>query len=206
VIAEAAGKDTKILSTVNLLPEEETDTHFYHAREMYLCENRLIVLLSGDAMLWRGESEGWRELTCMASYDISDPSQPKLIDRVGQTGSYLSSRTTGGRVYLVTQQYTGRPVQSVPLSYVPAVWVDGEAEPVAAANIRIPDRDATHAYTVIGSFDAMSPDTNRNLTALLGTTDKFLRRFGLHTLEELPDFLRFSQLTLSDDADQSENI
>lgn len=29
---------------------------------------------------------------------------------------------------------------------------------------------------------------------LFGTTDKFLRQFGLHSLEELPEFLRFSQL------------
>ena len=29
--------------------------------------------------------------------------------------------------------------------------------------------------------------------ALFGTTDRFLRQFGLHALEELPEFLRFSQ-------------
>lgn len=29
--------------------------------------------------------------------------------------------------------------------------------------------------------------------ALFGTTDRFLRQFGLHSLEELPEFLRFSQ-------------
>ena len=28
--------------------------------------------------------------------------------------------------------------------------------------------------------------------ALFGTTDRFLRQFGLHSLEELPEFLRFS--------------
>ena len=30
--------------------------------------------------------------------------------------------------------------------------------------------------------------------ALFGTTDRFLRQFGLHSLEELPEFLRFSQV------------
>ena len=29
--------------------------------------------------------------------------------------------------------------------------------------------------------------------ALFGTTDQFLRQFGLHSLEELPEFLRFSE-------------
>ncbi len=35
---------------------------------------------------------------------------------------------------------------------------------------------------------------------LLGTTDKFLRKFGLHSLEELPEFSRFSQLEQLEDA------
>ncbi len=29
--------------------------------------------------------------------------------------------------------------------------------------------------------------------ALFGTTDKFLRQFGIHSVEEMPDFLRYSQ-------------
>ena len=35
---------------------------------------------------------------------------------------------------------------------------------------------------------------------LFCTTDKFLRKFGLRSLEELPDFEKFSELALSDDA------
>ena len=36
---------------------------------------------------------------------------------------------------------------------------------------------------------------------LLGTTDKFLRKFGLHSLEELPEFSRFSQLEQLEETD-----
>lgn len=42
--------------------------------------------------------------------------------------------------------------------------------------------------------------------ALLGTTDAFLRRFGLHSLAELPEYERFAGLTdgeALEDADQS---
>ena len=42
--------------------------------------------------------------------------------------------------------------------------------------------------------------------ALLGTTDAFLRRFGLHSLAELPEYERFAGLAdgeALEDADQS---
>lgn len=39
--------------------------------------------------------------------------------------------------------------------------------------------------------------------ALFGTTDKFLRKFGLHDLEELPDFDRIASMEL--EQDQTEN-
>jgi len=170
VIAEAAGKDTKILSETALLSEEENDTYFNHAMEMYLLENRLIVLQRGAAMLWQGRDNRWEDITCMMLYDISEPANPKLIEEIGQTGSYVSSRMTDGRIYLVTQQYLGRPVEAVPLSYVPAVWMREGAQPIAAEKIYIPDRDTTHAYTVIGSFDAKAPREDRSLTAILGHT------------------------------------
>lgn len=34
---------------------------------------------------------------------------------------------------------------------------------------------------------------------LFGTTDKFLRKFGLHSLDELPEFEKFSELVTADD-------
>lgn len=168
VIATADGADTAIVSKLNLLEQVRDDARFYRAREMYLDGDRLTILLTGEALLWRSNGEGWRELTCMAVYDVGDPSKPKLIEQIGQTGSYLSSRMTDGRIYLVTQQYTYSPLEGIPLSYVPAFWTDGTAETAAVESIRIPDYDTTNTYTVIGSFDAKSPSANRSLTAVLG--------------------------------------
>ena len=34
--------------------------------------------------------------------------------------------------------------------------------------------------------------------ALFGTTDKFLRQFGIHAVEEMPDFSRYSQELVSE--------
>lgn len=42
---------------------------------------------------------------------------------------------------------------------------------------------------VVGRKDAVGKPT------LFGTTDRFLRHFGLHSLEELPEFSRFSELS-----------
>jgi len=36
---------------------------------------------------------------------------------------------------------------------------------------------------------------------LFGTTDQFLRRFGLHGVDELPDFSKFSELSIREDAE-----
>lgn len=41
----------------------------------------------------------------------------------------------------------------------------------------------------VGRKDAVGKPT------LFGTTDRFLRHFGLHSLEELPEFSRFSELS-----------
>ena len=41
---------------------------------------------------------------------------------------------------------------------------------------------------------------------LYGTTDKFLRQFGLHSLDELPEFSRFSEMADLKEMDDMEEI
>lgn len=100
--------------------------------------------------------------------------------------------------------------KSVSRSMLETLAIVAYRQPVTRADIESV-RGVRCEYAVtqlqkLGLIEVVGRKDTVGKPALLGTTDKFLRRFGLHTLEELPDFLRFSQLTLSDDADQSENI
>ena len=37
---------------------------------------------------------------------------------------------------------------------------------------------------------------------LFGTTDKFLRQFGIHTVDEMPNFMHYSQEILEDSSEE----
>lgn len=60
---------------------------------------------------WRGSNES---KTVLASYDVGDRGNPKLIRQVAVEGNYTSSRKIGDTVYLVSNKYNnwyyGRPV------------------------------------------------------------------------------------------------
>lgn len=57
----------------------------------------------------------------------------------------------------------------------------------------------------LGLIEAVGRRDTVGKPVLLGTTDRFLRRFGLHSLAELPEYERFSGLVYDDASeDQSE--
>lgn len=81
-----------------------------NGREMYLLENRLVLVTSDWCVEeytegeydYQGTGGRTKAVTSLLTYDISDKSAPKLLSVLKQDGSLVASRCTGGMVYLIT--------------------------------------------------------------------------------------------------------
>lgn len=82
-------------------------------REMYLVGNRLVLIVSGYRMERTEDTEipareddesyGSCAVTEILTYDISKKAAPVLLSSLEQDGSLLSSRCTGGKVYVISR-------------------------------------------------------------------------------------------------------
>ena len=96
IVSAADGKMEKV-ADIRLL--DDIDAFELEANEMYLCDNRLVVIVNDyDSDL---NSNG-----CVAMiYDVSDPITPKHIDNVSMSGMYENSRVSDGYLYLISRFY-----------------------------------------------------------------------------------------------------
>lgn len=89
-------------------------------------------------------------------YDVSDPSSPRFVTSLGQSGAYVTSRLSGDLLYLVTS-YLVADRDSVdrddPATFVPSVWEAQRPRPVGAGDFLIMPGPTTPSYTVISSVD-----------------------------------------------------
>ena len=153
--------------------------------DMYVKDGRLIVI-GGNSPYWTGYNSGYigedidlpddadaytpdkwnrfydqgRNVTTVTVFDVSDPSKPKQQCQYSQTGALLSSRMTGDKVILVTNDM----IYSYKRNYViPYVCYD-EKDPV---RVDIDDicgipKASEPSYTVIGSIDTSSGKSNKD--------------------------------------------
>ena len=147
VILRAAGEDTKVLSQTTVGEdylvegdEEQDYTEQYKwSTGMYIADGRVIVLSSCFNYHTYKEDEDWLAdsavFTSADIFDVSDPAHPELIECLGQDGSPLDSRLSGGKLYLITEWYTDAPEQDKLESFVPGVYRGGEHELIAANDI-----------------------------------------------------------------------
>ena len=95
--------------------------------------------------------------------------------------------------------------RSVSQSMLETLAVVAYRQPVTRADIE-DVRGVRCEYAVsqlqkLGLIEAVGRRDTPGKPVLFGTTDKFLRQFGLHGVGELPDFSRFSELAIREDAE-----
>lgn len=92
-------------------------------------------------------------------YDVSDPSSPRFVTGLGQSGAYATSRLSGDLLYLVTD-YTVTDPDALdpedPATFVPMVADARGATPMAAADLTIPALPTGPSFQVISSIDLSS--------------------------------------------------
>jgi len=128
----------------------------------------LEIFVNGDKLLvfegmWGGPIEPFAEKlmyvqypekTLVKLYDISDRTNPLLVNNIELSGGYFSSRMIDGYVYVVTNMSVIRENEMIIL---PQISINGEIETVSATDIYYFD-DITYPYvfTTITSIDIQS--------------------------------------------------
>ncbi|HHT86223.1 MAG TPA: hypothetical protein GXZ61_00955 [Clostridiales bacterium] len=150
-IVEVDGDKLELVSKVE--DWDDYNTGYY---EMYITENRIIALkyyyddsyygyavpeIAWDGMFWMSSTIG------VDIFDISDKTEPKLINSIGQSGYYVSSRMIDDTLYLVSNHVIYSNIdKSKPETFVPKTF-DNDGEYLINPGDIILNTDYTDGYS-----------------------------------------------------------
>jgi uncharacterized secreted protein with C-terminal beta-propeller domain len=217
-IYTAAGADTALLSRTKAADSEryyedewnwakvegEKSDYSYNswknAEEMFILGDTAVVIANCGENA-NGQVDGeWRyedkSYVLADFYDISDRANPVLVSSAGQDGYYQSSRLMDGKLYLITNKYNygwyGYKIdESMPREYVPILYTDGDAEPVAVDRICWPETTEESSYTVVGRYDVAGRAMEDSLSVLGAGNTFYMSKNYLY----LADSRYFNDLT-----------
>lgn len=136
--------------------------------EMYLQDGRLIVTYTESRQEGEGEYATYRTYAVAETFDVSNPSSPKSIGKITQSGSYYTTRIKDGYVYLFSNYYADYEVaRTYEDGFVPVV----ENQKIAAGDVYLPMLDTARKYLVVSSFSLENPDEVTDNKAIFGDTD-----------------------------------
>jgi uncharacterized secreted protein with C-terminal beta-propeller domain len=160
--------------------------------EMYVNGDRLIVLTNYYSYYigpWRGGAEPAVDLVPekrayimpyfganevgVEIYDISDRANPRQLNTLSQSGSYVSSRMIGDALYLVSNHSIYSDIaKDMPETYVPQVYRNGEGSLLEAQDICIAIapgfRPASAQYLVVSGIDTSGGGEIVSTKSILG--------------------------------------
>ncbi|MBQ6582536.1 MAG: beta-propeller domain-containing protein, partial [Mogibacterium sp.] len=128
--------------------------------QIYLAEDRLVAV----GTLYEDE-----ELkAAVTTYDISDPENPVELQQFLQSGYTVSSRLTGGILYLVTNDYVGGGDR-----YVPYVTQNGTYQKMPVGDICVFPNPESASYIVVSSVNVTSGKEMETVSkAILGSSSE----------------------------------
>lgn len=136
--------------------------------EIYLQDARLIVVYTENREEGGGEYTSYRAYAAAETFDVSDPSKPKSVGKITQSGRYYTTRIRDGYVYLFSNYYADYDVaRTYEDGFVPTV----NGQRVDAGNVYLPMLDTARKYLVVSSFSLESPDKVTDNKAIFGDTD-----------------------------------
>ncbi|MDR1089317.1 MAG: beta-propeller domain-containing protein [Coriobacteriales bacterium] len=177
LITRADGRDTEELARISMGSSSVED--------LYVNEGRLVVLFHGNTDDESASSSGYfveTSLAAVAIYEVSDPSNPELLNVLAQDGYLNTSRLVDGILYVASVHwiYSNSCEPGDPASFVPNLYTSVDmaelhddsatAEPFAVEDIRIlPDFERA-AYTVLTAIAVDSAERESEIS-VLGSTD-----------------------------------
>jgi len=117
-----------------------------HTEGIFVRGDRLVLIVSEHPVYYYmrafdADSEYKPPKTIIATYDITDRSNPSFVQSLAISGNYLSSRMNDGCVYLMTQAAVWTYDDQIT---IPSLWAGDESSEVPASDIRY-DRDTAEA-------------------------------------------------------------
>jgi len=107
--------------------------------------------------------------TTLNSYDVGDPSTPRLIRSFSQEGSYLSSRRIGDTIYLVTSNYAYY-YDYENYDVLPSVKNGSDDWAlVPAEDIYVVGQNYVDTFTIVSAIDSRNPYQEATTQAIAGT-------------------------------------
>jgi inhibitor of cysteine peptidase len=138
--------------------------------EMFLNEDRLVVVGEGTRRLLRGPTEPALEvfspryryhgLTTVEIYDVSDREQPVLVREFSVSGSYYDSRMIGDYVYSIVNMPTGYG-DDIVLPYITEDGIENEITPTDISYFDYPD----YSYNYINIIAVNVQDDDEDYTS-----------------------------------------
>jgi uncharacterized secreted protein with C-terminal beta-propeller domain len=160
-IIEANGANPKLVASVKQ-HSDKGEIYF----EMALTKTRLIAFKEGrdkncaaeksKRSLSESDYNGSDRITGIDIFDITNPSNPKKLNSLTQSGSYNESRVIGDYLYLISN-YNYVNIMAArkdkPETYVPAYTEDGALSIAAPEDIIMPPDRSGENYTIISGID-----------------------------------------------------
>ena len=150
----------------------EQDAERY-VEDIYVQDDKLVLFGTLGRQVGNSEdSEAYDEYyennTYVQVYDISDPSNPKEIGNMEQSGGYNTSRIVDGYVYVLSQFHPYEDnVTARDLWYIPEV----QGKSIEAENIYMPQEAEGNEYTIITAFSLDDPSEKTDSKAVFGYSD-----------------------------------
>ncbi|MDR0284476.1 MAG: beta-propeller domain-containing protein, partial [Propionibacteriaceae bacterium] len=122
----------------------------------------LVVLTHGftaQTVGWSRGSGTWANVSASglkaAFYDISDPTRPRYVSQLEQSGTYAAARLSGGVLYLVSTYMlpSSGIAADQPITYVPSVVAGGARVPVPAGDIYVGPWSGQPTYSLVTAID-----------------------------------------------------
>jgi uncharacterized secreted protein with C-terminal beta-propeller domain len=122
-------------------------------------------------------------LTKALLYDVADPSSPRYLASLGQSGGLVTTRLTGDLLYLVTN-YTLADSDSIdpdePQTFVPVLTQDEKVAATKIGDIGMLPEPSGPTYTVVSSIDLSSRKRVDSQSVLGGTGTVYMSTDNLY--------------------------
>ena len=159
-IVDASQSEMKELASVEI-----NENSFI--REIFVSDGRLVILYT-ESKSEEGKKTGdgiYKDYTCAAVYDVTDPANPKEAGVISQSGQYHTMRVKDGYVYLVSDFYTYYDSSvSNESDYIPQI----QGSLLRAEDIYMPQGTMGSQYTVISAFALSDPTEKLQTKAVFG--------------------------------------
>ena len=136
-------------------------------REVFVSDGRLVILYTESKCEEGKKAEDgiYKDYTCAAVYDVTDPANPREAGVISQSGQYHTMRVKDGYVYLVSDFYTYYDSSvSNESDYIPQI----QGSLLRAEDIYMPQGTTGSQHTVISAFALSDPTEKLQTKAIFG--------------------------------------